>query len=310
MTLDLTLKDDYRQGQGRAILAEAWVKAQGPAWVQPGANKGGQDCAGGRVVGEAGQRGREWSTASRGWLWDLGLLLHAPSLCSPCLPLTLSPRQPKWEPPPRAAHLPPHHQPLVSLPSAMHRTFQADLYLLRLRAARAYVQALESSLSPVSLTAREPLKLHAVVSSQGRGWSGRLRARGAEVRGGQEPLRPEPVPRQLGPCPWSPAHRLRDQDLRGCSRLLSPVPPLPLSWPQSRHTLQPPRSTWDLRQAPRRGTWPPGHHFGTFLPRSLEGLFRSLFTSVTAGSPRRSDCLVQGWGCPRTYTGTRRTRSP
>lgn len=47
----------------------------------------------------------------------------------------------------------------------MHRTFQADLYLLRLRAARAYAQALESSLSPVSATAREPLKLHAVVST-------------------------------------------------------------------------------------------------------------------------------------------------
>ncbi|XP_006044427.3 Bardet-Biedl syndrome 1 protein isoform X2 [Bubalus bubalis] len=51
--------------------------------------------------------------------------------------------------------------------TAMHRTFQADLYLLRLRAARAYVQALESSLSPVSLTAREPLKLHAVVQGLG-----------------------------------------------------------------------------------------------------------------------------------------------
>lgn len=179
-----------RQGQGRAILAEAWVKAQGPAWVQPGANKGGQDCAGGRVVGEAGQRGRERSAASRGWLWDLGLLLHAPSLCSPCLPLTLSPRQPEREPPPRAAPLPPHRQPLVSLPSAMHRTFQADLYLLRLRAARAYVQALESSLSPVSLTAREPLKLHAVVSfrvggggppqgqrGRSQGWAGTPQAR-------------------------------------------------------------------------------------------------------------------------------------
>uniref|UniRef100_A0A8C6D4A9 Bardet-Biedl syndrome 1 n=1 Tax=Moschus moschiferus TaxID=68415 RepID=A0A8C6D4A9_MOSMO len=51
--------------------------------------------------------------------------------------------------------------------TAMHRTFQADLYLLRLRVARAYVQALESSLSPVSLTAREPLKLHAVVQGLG-----------------------------------------------------------------------------------------------------------------------------------------------
>lgn len=51
--------------------------------------------------------------------------------------------------------------------TAMHRTFQTDLYLLRLRAARAYVQALESSLSPMSTTAREPLKLHAVVQGLG-----------------------------------------------------------------------------------------------------------------------------------------------
>lgn len=51
--------------------------------------------------------------------------------------------------------------------TAMHRTFQTDLYLLRLRAARAYVQALESSLSPMSATAREPLKLHAVVQGLG-----------------------------------------------------------------------------------------------------------------------------------------------
>lgn len=49
--------------------------------------------------------------------------------------------------------------------TAMHRAFQTDLYLLRLRAARAYVQALESSLSPVSATAREPLKLLAVNTS-------------------------------------------------------------------------------------------------------------------------------------------------
>ncbi|XP_044618557.2 BBSome complex member BBS1 isoform X3 [Equus asinus] len=51
--------------------------------------------------------------------------------------------------------------------TAMHRTFQTDLYLLRLRAARAYVRALESSLNPVSATAREPLKLHAVVQGLG-----------------------------------------------------------------------------------------------------------------------------------------------
>ncbi|XP_040826912.1 Bardet-Biedl syndrome 1 protein [Ochotona curzoniae] len=51
--------------------------------------------------------------------------------------------------------------------TAMHRAFQTDLYLLRLRAARAYVQALECSLSPVSATAREPLKLLAVVQGLG-----------------------------------------------------------------------------------------------------------------------------------------------
>ncbi|XP_006860945.1 PREDICTED: Bardet-Biedl syndrome 1 protein isoform X2 [Chrysochloris asiatica] len=51
--------------------------------------------------------------------------------------------------------------------TAMHRTFQTDLYLLRLRTARAYVQALESSLSPVSVTAREPLKLHALIQGLG-----------------------------------------------------------------------------------------------------------------------------------------------
>uniref|UniRef100_F7IGF3 Bardet-Biedl syndrome 1 n=1 Tax=Callithrix jacchus TaxID=9483 RepID=F7IGF3_CALJA len=51
--------------------------------------------------------------------------------------------------------------------TAMHRAFQTDLYLLRLRAARTYLQALESSLSPVSTTAREPLKLHAMVQGLG-----------------------------------------------------------------------------------------------------------------------------------------------
>lgn len=69
---------------------------------------------------------------------------------------------PPLHPPPASPPLL-QRQPCVS--SAMHRTFQTDLYLLRLRAARAYVQALESSLSPVSATAREPLKLHAVVSA-------------------------------------------------------------------------------------------------------------------------------------------------
>lgn len=77
---------------------------------------------------------------------------HVPSLCPLCLPL----------PAPVASSA----SALHVAPPAMHRAFQADLYLLRLRAARAYVQALESSLSPVSATAREPLKLHAVVSAR------------------------------------------------------------------------------------------------------------------------------------------------
>ncbi|XP_023566372.1 Bardet-Biedl syndrome 1 protein isoform X2 [Octodon degus] len=51
--------------------------------------------------------------------------------------------------------------------TGMHQTFQTDLYLLRIRAARAYVQALESSLTPLSATSREPLKLHAVVQGLG-----------------------------------------------------------------------------------------------------------------------------------------------
>lgn len=97
-------------------------------------------------------------------------------------------RGPHIQSPQTAGHGPPAHPASVHLhgdrpflpvapsnpyPSpAMHRTFQTDLYLLRLRAARTYVQALESSLSPVSAAAREPLKLHAVVSIQGRGQSG------------------------------------------------------------------------------------------------------------------------------------------
>ncbi|XP_017392538.1 Bardet-Biedl syndrome 1 protein isoform X3 [Cebus imitator] len=56
---------------------------------------------------------------------------------------------------------------LIMTTRAMHRAFQTDLYLLRLRAARTYLQALESSLSPVSATAREPLKLHAMVQGLG-----------------------------------------------------------------------------------------------------------------------------------------------
>lgn len=48
--------------------------------------------------------------------------------------------------------------------TAMHRAFQMDLSRLRLAAARAYVKALESSLTPMSASLTEPLKMNAVVS--------------------------------------------------------------------------------------------------------------------------------------------------
>lgn len=47
---------------------------------------------------------------------------------------------------------------------AMHRAFQMDLSRLRLAAAKAYVKALESSLTPMSSSLTEPLKMNAVVS--------------------------------------------------------------------------------------------------------------------------------------------------
>ncbi|KAG8437877.1 hypothetical protein GDO86_008540 [Hymenochirus boettgeri] len=48
---------------------------------------------------------------------------------------------------------------------AMHRVFQMDLYRLRLSAARAYVKALDASLTPVSSTMQEPLTINAAVST-------------------------------------------------------------------------------------------------------------------------------------------------
>lgn len=88
--------------------------------------------------------------------------------------------------------------------SAMHRTFQTDLYLLRLRAARAYVQAIESSLSPVSAIAREPLKLHAVVSTQLLGSRQPQGQRGA-VRDGWKPTSPRTNSKPARSCvPFSP----------------------------------------------------------------------------------------------------------
>lgn len=152
-----------------------------------------------RLCGQRGGRTRkrkqeivQHPVSSEGWTGYLGPPFpHIPSLCRPCplyLRLALSP------PPAPTPASPPHLQCQHSVSSAMHRTFQTDLYLLRLRAARAYVQALESSLSPVSATAREPLKLHAVVSTQVSGEVSSLRVGGS-------PASPEPIPSQLDPVP-------------------------------------------------------------------------------------------------------------
>ncbi|XP_034535112.1 Bardet-Biedl syndrome 1 protein [Notolabrus celidotus] len=50
---------------------------------------------------------------------------------------------------------------------AMHRAFQMDLSRMRLAAAKAYVKALESSLTPMSSSLTEPLKMNAVVQGLG-----------------------------------------------------------------------------------------------------------------------------------------------
>lgn len=153
----------------------------------------------------------------------------------------------------RPAPLPPHHQPLVSLPSAMHRTFQADLYLLRLRAARAYVQALESSLSPVSVTAQEPLKLHAVVSSRGRGvlrppQSQRGRGQGwagtSQARAGSKATRPH-----------APCHLPTDSGTKTSSWALSPSLTCTASSPQ----LAAEQGTLSSRLIPRGASDKPPH---------------------------------------------------
>ncbi|KAM9832615.1 BBSome complex member BBS1 [Neosynchiropus ocellatus] len=49
----------------------------------------------------------------------------------------------------------------------MHQAFQMDLTRLRLAVAKAYVTALESSLTPVSSSLSEPLKMNAVVQGVG-----------------------------------------------------------------------------------------------------------------------------------------------
>ncbi|XP_067328509.1 Bardet-Biedl syndrome 1 protein [Anolis sagrei] len=50
---------------------------------------------------------------------------------------------------------------------AMHQVFQTDLSRIRLMAARAYVRALECSMTPVSESLQEPLKMNAVVQGMG-----------------------------------------------------------------------------------------------------------------------------------------------
>ena len=49
----------------------------------------------------------------------------------------------------------------------MHRVFQTDLSRIRLMAARAYVQALECSMAPISESLQEPIKMNAVVRGKG-----------------------------------------------------------------------------------------------------------------------------------------------
>lgn len=186
--------------------------------------------------------------------------------------------------------LPPHPASSASplcLSSAMHRTFQTDLYLLRLRTARAYVQALESSLNPVSATGREPLKLHAVVSAQ----SAASGPQGQRSGVGGNPAAPEPVPSQLGPVPAShlpTGPGTKPHVLCESSHLLLCC--LPALATQG-HTLQPPHSMLCLRQAPRLGAGHTSRHLGMFLPRILEGLFplwcrEESFHFSNCGSPR------------------------
>ncbi|XP_002732274.1 BBSome complex member BBS1-like [Saccoglossus kowalevskii] len=51
--------------------------------------------------------------------------------------------------------------------TTMHRTFQHDLYRMRLNTARAFVTALDNSLNPISMNPTEPLKLSAQIQGIG-----------------------------------------------------------------------------------------------------------------------------------------------
>jgi len=57
----------------------------------------------------------------------------------------------------------------------MHRTFQRDLYLMRLTAARAYAKTLATGLAPVAATTAVSLKVDAEVGENAKsvvGWMG------------------------------------------------------------------------------------------------------------------------------------------
>ncbi|XP_033121921.1 Bardet-Biedl syndrome 1 protein-like, partial [Anneissia japonica] len=49
----------------------------------------------------------------------------------------------------------------------MHRTFQHDLYRMKLATARAFMKSLDNSMSPISSNPAEPLKLSAQVQGIG-----------------------------------------------------------------------------------------------------------------------------------------------
>jgi len=54
---------------------------------------------------------------------------------------------------------------LSHIHTAMHNTFQRDLYRLRLETARSYVKAVTASLTPVTSTQDGSLKISAQVGS-------------------------------------------------------------------------------------------------------------------------------------------------
>ncbi len=53
---------------------------------------------------------------------------------------------------------------IVCGPSAMHQTFQKDLFKFRLKTAKLFLTSLKASNMPVSTNPNEPLKLNAQVN--------------------------------------------------------------------------------------------------------------------------------------------------